>query len=207
MEALVLVATLGLLGMLAVPSMARTRGSSEAAVCLGNLRQLLRAYQLYSLDNADRIIGDVVVAGPNGEQWHVTGAGGYWAGPFTRGTFGGMTPMAAMAEVEAGLRVGPLWKYAPEVSYSHCPADRRAEELRPGRGWAFDSYAIPSAMASGTWGVIAPFRRLVDVPEPSSTLVFVESCDPRGWSFGSWVFGDGSGGKAGWVDPLAAQHD
>lgn len=206
-EALALLVSLGLLGLLGLPSLARNRGSSEAAVCLSNLRQLLRGYQLYSLDNADRILGDVVVKGPKGEDWHTTGAGGYWAGPYSNSIFGSMTSTAALAAVEEGLRVGPLWLYAPEVSYSHCPADRRAEELKVGKGWAFDSYAIPTAMASRTWDGTVPFRRLVDVPEPASTLVFVESCDPRGWNFGTWVLGTSPVGPKGWVDPLAAQHD
>ncbi|HUS37194.1 MAG TPA: prepilin-type N-terminal cleavage/methylation domain-containing protein, partial [Verrucomicrobiae bacterium] len=50
-ELLVVVAVIGILSSLTVPTLQRARRASHGAVCLNNLRQLGAAAQLYWSDN------------------------------------------------------------------------------------------------------------------------------------------------------------
>ncbi|MDR1282790.1 MAG: prepilin-type N-terminal cleavage/methylation domain-containing protein [Opitutaceae bacterium] len=53
-ELLVVIAIIGILAAITIPTVARVRGSAQAAVCSSNLRQVYTALQIYLVDNKDR---------------------------------------------------------------------------------------------------------------------------------------------------------
>ena len=48
-----------------------------------------------------------------------------------------------------GMKKSPLYRYCNNVDVHHCPADMRTKRLKPGTGWAYDSYSKSDTMAGG----------------------------------------------------------
>jgi prepilin-type N-terminal cleavage/methylation domain-containing protein len=53
-ELLVVIGVIGVLIGLLLPALSKARASSQTAACLGNLRQIMTAFQLYAYDNKQR---------------------------------------------------------------------------------------------------------------------------------------------------------
>src|SRR5580700_6899728 len=62
-ELLVVIVTIGILGLLLPPALAGTKPNSQAFQCLENLRQLTLAWQMYAGDNNSKLA-------LNGDQTH-----------------------------------------------------------------------------------------------------------------------------------------
>jgi len=54
-ELLVVIGVIAVLVALLLPALSKARASSQTAVCLGNLRQIMNAFQLYENDNKQRL--------------------------------------------------------------------------------------------------------------------------------------------------------
>jgi prepilin-type N-terminal cleavage/methylation domain-containing protein len=54
-ELLVVVGIIGVLVALLLPALSKARASGQTALCLGNLRQIMNAFQLYENDNKQRL--------------------------------------------------------------------------------------------------------------------------------------------------------
>ena len=130
------------------------------------------------------------------------GGGGYWIGP-QPGITGGITSEEATDRVKEGLRRSPLFPYCPGAEAYHCPGDLRTKKLRPGAGWAWDSYSKANGMNGGGWGIV-PFTNIGQIPDPSESMLFIEEADPRSHNAGSWVINPWP--SPGWVDPFAIFH-
>lgn len=59
-EMLVVIAIIGILSALLLPSLANAKGRAQATACLGNIRQLGLSYQLYSDSNGGRLVDNSV---------------------------------------------------------------------------------------------------------------------------------------------------
>jgi prepilin-type processing-associated H-X9-DG protein len=155
------------------------------------------AFIMYSDDN------NGVMPGTEFERTFMSG-GGYWAGP-RPALSTGISSTEAKKRVEAGLKIGPLWKYCSNVETYHCPGDNRFKFRKPGANWAYDSYSKTDGMNGDQWETTTTpsIKKLEAVPEPAQSLVFVEEPDSRDYNLGTWVI-DAPGRK--WVDPVAAFH-
>jgi len=175
---------------------------ATGAACLNNLKQLGLGFVMYADDNND---GIVPTAGGNP-------AGGFWKGPLTDSgadadITAGLSEAEAMQLVENGLVASPLYPYVTGIASYHCPGDLRTLRLRPGQGWAYDSYSKANGMNGIDWQGSAaqpPYRKLGELTSPTESLVFLEEADPRGFNRGTWVIDVAP--SPGWVDPFAVFH-
>ena len=196
-ELLVVIAIIAILAGMLLPALSRAKTKATGAACLGNLKQLGLAWVMYADDNNDTILYTTGV----GTQPQLY-AGGFWVGP-TPDITSGITTFEAQKRAEEGIRRSPLTKYCDATGSYHCPGDLRTKRLKPGQGWAYDSYSKSDGMNGGMWTGIDPFKKHSSITEPSMAMVFIEEADPRSYNNGTWVL-DVS--PPGWVDTFAVFH-
>jgi prepilin-type processing-associated H-X9-DG protein len=200
-ELLVVIAVIAILAGLLLPALGRAKMKATYASCASNERQLLMAWQMYALDNQETMLPTSY----NGAEGRMDlYGGGFWLGP----TPGPDLPTTineteALRRVSEGLRRSPLFKYCGAVGAYHCPGDLRTKRLRPGRGWAYDSYSKADGMNGGMWTGIKSFTKTTQVQEPVNAFVFIEESDPRSCNAGTWVL---NVSPVGWVDGFAIFH-
>jgi prepilin-type processing-associated H-X9-DG protein len=158
---------------------------------------------LYSVDNG----GSMLPTSFMGESGPVDlYGGGYWLGPVPS-IVAGMTVAQARKCVDTGMMGSPLYKYCANVDAHHCPADSRTRRLKPGSGWAYDSYSKADTIAGGIWlsqqPTEVPFKKEVQITTPTMTMVFIEEADSRSYNNGTWAF---NANPVGWVDTFAVFH-
>jgi prepilin-type N-terminal cleavage/methylation domain-containing protein/prepilin-type processing-associated H-X9-DG protein len=205
-ELLVVIAIIAILAGLLLPALANAKLKATKAACLSNHKQLALGFVMYADDNNDRIIYTTPGAGQIGNP-----AGGFWPGPHNdNGNYqdiaAGMSQSTAQRYVENGIKKGALFKYVSATGAYHCIGDTRSKRLRPGNGYAYDSYSKANGMNGGGWQdpYQPPYVKTTSILGPSEAMTFLEEADPRGNNLGTWVIDVKP--APGWVDPFAIFH-
>jgi len=205
-ELLVVIAIIAILAGMLLPALSKAKLKATYAYCLSNTKQLVLGWQAYATDNSDTLLPTSY----RGEGGQIDlYAGGFWRGP-EPAIATGISVDEAMKRVSQGLLRSPIYKYCPAIGAYHCPGDLRTKRLKPGSGWAYDSFSKAEGMAGGPlqadgrtyWG-IRPFMKMSNIPQPSMSFVFIEEADPRSYNNGTWVM---NVSPPGWVDPFAIFH-
>ena len=205
-ELLVVIAIIAILAAILLPTLANAKLKGTKAACLSNQRQLGLGFVMYADDNKDQII----YTNPGAGQVSNPG-GGFWPGPFTdNGNYiditAGMNTATAQRYVENGIRRGAMYPYVKATGAFHCPGDLRTKTLKPGLGYAYDSYSKANGMNGGSWQGTdqTPYTKMAAIKGASEAMTFVEEADPRGYNLGTWVIDVKP--SPGWVDPFAIFH-
>jgi prepilin-type N-terminal cleavage/methylation domain-containing protein/prepilin-type processing-associated H-X9-DG protein len=131
-ELLVVMAIIALLAALLLPVLAGAKGSAKQTSCLGNLRQLEAAFQMYAADNGGQLAQNVAFI-PAINPAFGTNA---WV-------YGDMKNQRDATNALL-IKTGELFPYAPQPKAYHCPADSIVDG-----GWPrVRSYALNSWIGS-----------------------------------------------------------
>lgn len=195
-ELLVVIAIIAILAAMLLPALAKAKLKATLTRDVGNQKQIGLAYHMHAADNEDQIIPFQL-------------GGGFWGPPASFPFGGGLTPDQALTAIQRCLQTNnPLFTYAPNPAVFHCPGDERTR-LRPGSGWAYDSYSRTANDGSEAgWGINNKWTKLTQVRNPAMTFTFTEDADERGYNRGDWVlaFTVGNPDSFRWVDPPAMYH-
>ena len=202
------------LGWHASASSFQSQAQGDRGCLLSNQKQLILGFVMYADDNEDRMLYTVPGRGQIDNP-----AGGFWPGPHDdngrfRDVAANMTKDVAQRNVENGIRKGALFQYVDSPGAYHCPGDLRTKRLKPGKGWAYDSYSKANGMNGLAWqgsgepgsnrGPQPAYVKISNINGPSEGMVFLEEADPRGRNLGTWVISVAPG--MGWIDPFAIFH-
>lgn len=169
-----------LLNLATVGGLGRMRAME--AVCLSNAGQLSRAWLLFADDHDGRLVGGKPEDNPT-----------QWVG---RPVFHG-----SMEQQLDAIRRGLLFPYLADVRVYRCPANEKQSDPN----W-FDlrSFSIAGGANGENWSSYIKAVTYSDLTDPAQQYIFVEDCDPKGATVGSWQMNP----KAGqWVDPVGMWHD
>jgi prepilin-type N-terminal cleavage/methylation domain-containing protein len=214
-ELLVVIAVIAVLVAILLPTLNRAREAGRRAACLGNLRQMQTAWQVYSDDYAGYIV--------NGQPWdHPLSPHRNVGVPWMSGS-SGYPAAQSQAQAEGLMRNGALARYVGNVRVYQCPARVRYLDdwPWPGSQWS-SSYGIVGPMnvwAAYIWaGWDRQIREKYEVgrtvlfvrktsellePGPASRMVFLDNGSTWGYGWGAWGgwdggWGTGAGGNWAW---------
>ncbi|MFA5293416.1 MAG: type II secretion system protein [Phycisphaerae bacterium] len=163
-ELLVVMSIISMLMSILMPSLTRTRESGRRVVCASNLRQLTLAWNLYAMDNRDRLCSPDTGC-LTASCWVVDGPA---------------LPDNWIGGTETAIKDGVLWHYTQSVKLYECQSSWNypTANRRPGR---LRDYAIPATMGYPykRWmddvNIISTFSNLSGITRPSEKMVFTDA--------------------------------
>jgi prepilin-type N-terminal cleavage/methylation domain-containing protein/prepilin-type processing-associated H-X9-DG protein len=172
-ELLVVVAIIAILASLLLPAISKAKVRARNTACLSNLKQLQTAWQLYTLDHADKVPpNNSVSAPPTSTNSMAVGASWCIGSPrYDTNT--------------AGIEIGLLFPYNRSVAIYRCPADDSTIEDAAGNKLPqprVRSYNMSQSINGFPEydkvmrDYIPVFRKVSQIraPNPSECLVFID---------------------------------
>lgn len=172
-ELLVVIAIVGVLAALLLPTLSKAKSKASNITCIANLKQLQVCWQMYTMDNEDRLV-------PNNSVTSVPGSGTALASGASW-CYGSPRYDTNTANIQNGL----LFPYNRAVSIYHCPADdskvedgssNRLTQLRNRSYNMSQSVNGFPEYDSVMRDYIPCFRKLARIsnPNPAECLVFID---------------------------------
>lgn len=164
LELLVVVAIIGVLAVLLLPALGRSKALAHQSQCLANTRQLALALEMYGADNTQQLPPNL--DGLIGRERVASWVYGNMADP------GDRTNRTSLTDPARSL----LARYVPDARIYKCPADRSPAV----RSMSLNCRINPIRMGNpprwlGGGGTNYPvFRRFGDLRHPAATFTFVD---------------------------------
>ena len=154
-ELLVVISIIAMLMSILMPALGRAREAARRVVCLSNLRQLTLAWNMYAMDNDDKLCSPDTFYGVS---YGVSNASWVCEGD------------------ELGIKKGVLWPYTQSIGVYECQSARsyRSVHSRPER---LRDYSMSRTMGYqlGHWNTdsVKSFKTLSGISRPSEKMVFI----------------------------------
>lgn len=180
MELLIVVAVLGILISLLLPSLTKARETVKLAVCMSNMNQLSKSYLAYTSGNNSKLISSSSQTENNMPPWIIHSSWNF----------------------DTNVLVSPMWPYLQNKEVFRCPNENRSNVLSNGNYKR--TYSINSYLNGNIFGIDSGKRvdSLYKVESAEDTLKFIGEKDPRGSNINSFSVGTSSS----WVDWPASNH-
>ena len=191
-ELLVVIAVIGMLAALILPTLGKAKAKGQGIACLNNLRQLMVVWKLYADDNGGKLARNMAF---NGIERYRADTGGWihgwldYSGANTDNT--NVLKLIGTADSETAL----FGSYLNSPQVFRCPADPSAVRI-DGRVYPrVRSLSMNQALGSGSTASWLPpsnymvFQREADIviPAPVHLLTFLDehpdSINDAGWAF------------------------
>lgn len=169
-----------LLVVIALPTLANTKSSSQAAVCRNNLRRLIQAWNMYADNNNGRLVpnfGTDAFGNQSGPTWS-DGWNGLTSGLGSSGI--DPDPRKLVYPELTGGQTGLLEPYLTrDATVFKCPADERmvtifGRLISPPRSVSMNNWMSGTTYQGQTGFKVFQKRSDITRPEPTRTLVFIE---------------------------------
>lgn len=152
-ELLVVIAIIAILAGMLLPALSKAKSTAQGIKCMGNIKQLQLAWQMYADDNDSKLVSN----------------GGWCRGFFSHPD---VVPPSTHNTNTALLRQGLLWNYIGAEGVYKCPGDKSRKNP------VVRSYAMNNHMNGRTWrgasGQSGPgFGRGIQKGRPNSEAVAV----------------------------------
>lgn len=179
-ELLIVVAILGILISILIPSLSRAKETAKMAVCASNMNQLSKAYLAYSSNNDNKLLSAASSAINDIPPWIVHSE---W-------------------DFDRNVLESPMWPYLKNKDVFRCPNENRQNVLDNGNYKR--TYSINFNL-NGFEGVMDNQERInsmYKVESIADTFLFIGEEDPRGSNVNAFNVGSSSI----WVDWPANNH-
>lgn len=178
-ELLVVIAVIAILMSILMPALQRAREQGKRAACMGNLKQMALAWNMYADDYDGKMMNGNTSTGAQNRD---NACWVYWA------------DAASRDNALDGIRRGLIYPYAPDFKLYKCPTGVRGEMV---------TYAIPDSMNGHYYipGAEKQIKRLrTQIRNVSEQIVFL---DEGRLSPGSWTI---HYDQERWWDQITARH-
>lgn len=182
LEMLVVMAMLALVGSVLVPAMSATRPGVRAALCMGNLGQLITGWQLYNAENSGKLVmnyhgGQTVGGGIANNSLAAPWAVGWldWSTSFDNTNINYLVSDRYSKLAAYTSRKPEVWR---------CPADTYVSASQRSLGWKNRARSYSANLAvgdgnatSGPWSNIykqAKKSSDLNIPGPAESFVFLD---------------------------------
>ncbi len=181
-ELLVVVAIIGILAAMLLPALARSKARAMAIYCMGNGRQLMVAWGMYSDDNSGRLVYNRGGDGTSSSLAPTSNPN--WVNNVMDWTLSPDNTNAAFANTDLSLLGRPAGNSA---AVYHCPADRALSGVQKQAGWSARVRSVSMNAMMGDPGTallnngtnqdnpgMSQFLIEGAIPSPSKLFVFLD---------------------------------
>jgi len=200
-ELLVVIAIIAILAAMLLPALGKAKEKTKGIYCMNNTKQLMLAWHMYALDNAERIVqgyhgnesrnGNIVFTNPNAAPWVV----------------GWLDWIASLDNINVQFitddRYAKMAKYyARSKSIFKCPADNFLSSPQRTAGWRERVRSVSANIGIGAGNATSgPWDFYYKQAIKTTDLIYPGAVD-------TWVFVDehpDSINDAGFFNPLGGQ--
>ena len=209
-ELLVVIAIIAILASILLPALSRAKIAALQVPCIGNLKQLQLAWQLYVLDNEDKLPRNSILPPSWDDPLFPTWIDGY----MMYETFFSGRPISEATNITLMMRnhPGKLGQYIKTAKVLRCPADRSYVIMSGQKHDRIRSYAMNAFAGAQNYPSGAPANAALWTMNdlrwlsPSETYIFIDQHEDSIVDAAFLHQGPHGREPAGWTELPASRH-